>query len=109
MFLATQHMNDNQVILFCRGDLHCIDGLKMHIQKQTLWSIVVDGKKQHVTLVKIVSSLRQFDKMNNKEGSDQNIWGASFSIESFHRSPNILGQLPKIYFQDDIDLCDIKY
>ena len=68
-------------------------------------------KGNNVRLVKIVSSLRQFDTMNNKEGSDQNIWGASFSIESSHQSTNILGQLPKIYFQDRRadDLSDIKY
>ena len=68
-------------------------------------------KGNNVRLVKIVSSLRQFDTMNNKEGSDQNIWEASFSIGSSHQSPNLLGQLPEIYFHDRRadDLSDIKY
>lgn len=82
-------------------------GLKCTFRNKHFDQSLLMTKGNNVRLVKIVSSLRQFDTMNNKEGSDQNIWGASFSIESSHQSTNILGQLPKIYFQDD--LSDIKY
>ena len=102
-------MTGIQVILFCRGDLHCIDGLKMHIQKQTLWSIIVDGKMSRWSkLWRVSGSLTQWTirreviKIFERRPSQLKV-----SIEVLTSLVNFL----KYIFRRGcaVDLRDIKY